>query len=188
MKCPNKKDEDIPNDDTCLNPGQPCFFDAECCLDDTRSVSCEGVNRTANLTETEQKGRCTSIGYSGPGGQDDTFLLEPFCLAYGNSGGEPTSFAWTPLLAWPPINADPYVAWFLPWCYFGSVGQCKFCELTNGVEGKVISIGGIPHQTTFQFSGFAFSWAEDEGTLELNAGDGIRIWDGFLNRDLVVPG
>jgi hypothetical protein len=39
-----------------------------------------------------------------------------------------------------------------------------------------------------QFNGFALSWA-DSAKLEFgtNAQAGIQIWDGFLNRDLIIP-
>jgi hypothetical protein len=119
------RNEDIPNSSTCIDPGasdNSCFFNAECCRDaDNEKITyCKGVNRTKE-TPAEQKGKCVSVTKEGT-----DFILEPFCFMFSpDDDGFLDSIGWTPLLAWPPVNADPFVAWFLPWCYAGAVGQCK---------------------------------------------------------------
>jgi hypothetical protein len=127
----------------------------------------------SKATEDEQKGVCQQLDKQGT----RAFVLEPQCLAWSpNDDGFIDMLAWTPLLAFPPVNLDPYVAWFLPWCYKPSGTSCDLCELNSGVEAKrITTLSGI-FQTTLQFNGFAVSWA-DEGLLQIgaNSGDNLQI-------------
>jgi hypothetical protein len=188
-----ENEDNIPNSDTCLAvttdaTAPECVVTAECCKEEGFVVNCNAVKKRCEKAELANV----------PGG----FSLEPFCLMWSktDSGTTIDTLGFVPSSPWPPIKPIPLVS-VLPLCPIplnpfkaippeddsleGTTVDCKFCDFYFGFDLADFAIGPVKFKVTIQFSGVAFSWA-DEAKLAfgVNAGtaDRIPFWDGFRNQ------
>jgi hypothetical protein len=162
----------------CLKEGE-CTVTSECCKKEDFVVNCN-----------DDTGRCESM----PAGIDaGGFSVEPFCVLWSESDESVATaidtFAFVPATKWPPVVPLAVVGSLLPLCAppgkkLPSGNECKLCDFYRGFEIKQFLVGPVLFQSTIQFGGVAFSWADKSklafGTNLATAGK-ITIWDGFLN-------
>ena len=156
-------DDNLPTTASCKatdDTDRTCEYTTECCPpgeDDDFVVTCNPDN---NLCE------------QGPA----VLSFEPFCLAWSKPDSTSTTidtFAFAPLLPWPPIELVPKLIKVAPFCPIG--GGCSLCELVLGYPISDFNIGPVRFKLTIQFDGVAVSWAATGklayGTNSATSGD-----------------
>ena len=160
--------DDVPVNGTNLTlaEGENCIYTGECQDIDGYSKQCDG---TCQYRDT---------------GDDDTPIsIEPFCILWSKDGnGFIDTFAFAPLVAWPPIVVTALSS-IVPYCT--PIGTaCTWCEAYSGFPLPEFNIAGVPMKPTMQFRGVGISGAGKLAFGENSATEDLEVWDGFRSVGL----